>query len=248
MRKRTITAGICAAILLLFGLNLMLWAQTRKARQEASELREISAIIPQQEATIMAQKEELAQLKAQPQRVRQPDLTALGNAALDAMEEAEQLARALEKAERRLLETNPNDRNVLLRQHMRELVASAKNNLSPPPVMTETDPGKGILGRQIVFPVLLGSDGQTLRENAEVTSMEKDIVSVKFPGGSATYRLSELHPGIAGYLPVDPLLVLPVPQWTAEALRVHQTQNARRDEDLSRLRDMIEGLLPANIP
>jgi len=128
---------------------------------------------------------------------------------------------------------------------MFQVVEAAKNSLPAAPVLTDVGPGRGIQGRQIVFPVLPGPEGQPLRENAEITAVEDDKVFVRFAGGSATYSLQELHPGVAAYLPVDRLLVLPRRQWAAEVLRVHQMQSARRDERLAQLRHAIESRLPA---
>ena len=106
-------------------------------------------------------------------------------------------------------------------------------------------PGQGVQGREIVFPVLPGPDGQVLRENAKVVGIDGDKVSVTFAGGTATYALSELHPGVAAYLPVDPLLVLAKRQWGAEVFRVHQTLQAARDQKIAQLRDAIQAQLPA---
>ena len=114
------------------------------------------------------------------------------------------------------------------------------------PEVTDVGPGQGIQGRKIVFSVLPGPDGQVLRENAEVTGVDGDKISVTFAGGTATYALSELHPGVAAFLPVDPLLALPRRQWGSEAFRVHQTINAERDQKIAQLRDAIQAHLPAD--
>lgn len=103
-------------------------------------------------------------------------------------------------------------------------------------------------GRKIVFPVLPGPDGQELRQNAVVAGVEGDKVSVLFEGGTATYLLSELHPGVAAFLPVDPLLVLPRRQREAETIRVHQLLQAERDQKIAQLRAAIEAHLPAGTP
>jgi len=169
---------------------------------------------------------------------------ALADAALDAMDKAEALSKDLETSSRRLLDNHAGERTTLLRLHMAGVIQGAKDSLPAAPVITDVGPGRGIQGRRIVFPILPGPDGQPLRKNAEVTGIEDNKVSVRFPGGSATYGLDELHPGVAAYLPVDPLLVLPRRQWAGEVIRIHQVRTARREEDLAELRHAIEALLP----
>ena len=73
-------------------------------------------------------------------------------------------------------------------------------------------------------------------------------MSVLFEGGTATYLLSELHPGVAAFLPVDPLLALPRRQRESETIRVYQTQQAERAEKIAQLRAAIEAQLPAAAP
>jgi hypothetical protein len=69
---------------------------------------------------------------------------------------------------------------------MKQVVEAAKNSLPAAPVLTDVGPGRGIQGRQIVFPLLPGPEGQPLRENAEITAVEDDKVFVRFAGDSAT--------------------------------------------------------------
>ena len=84
-----------------------------------------------------------------------------------------------------------------------------------------------------------------MRQNAEVAGIDGDKVSVLFVGGTATYSLSELHPGVAAYLPVDPLLALARQRWGSEVFRVHQTLLAERDQEIAQLRDAVQAHLPA---
>ena len=172
----------------------------------------------------------------------------LAGAALTAMDTADHLAAELIQTTQLLLDASPNERTRLLRQHMKQRVEAAKNSLPAQPAITDVAPDRGIQGRQIIFPLLPSPDGTPLRENAEVTGVEHDRISFRFPGGTASYRLTELHPGVAAFLPVDPLLTLPKAQWTAETKRVQHTRDARRTEDLAALRATIETLLAEESP
>lgn len=196
----------------------------------------------------MAQGAEIERLQdalaAQPRH----DPDALGRAALAAVAEAERLSGELAGVGQRLLENSVEDRTRLLRSHMAKLVQAAKNDLPAAPIITDVGPGQGVQGRKIVFPVLPGPDGQELRKNAVVAGVDGEKVSVLFEGGTATYLLSELHPGVAAYLPVDPLLALPRSQREAETTRVHQTLQAERDQEIAQLRAAIEAQLPAAAP
>jgi hypothetical protein len=245
IRKVAIAVATLLAIVLLFALNLLFWSQNRDLRQQVADLQPLGAALQQAQALSMRQDGELAKLKSDLAAIKLPEPGALSDAALAAIEEAEVLSRELEASSRKLLESSPNERSAILREHMRKLVESSKNGLPAAPVISDAGPGRGVQGRQIVFPVLPGPDGQVLRENAEITGVEDDKVSVKFAGGTATYLLTELHPGVAAYLPVDPLLVLPRKQWGSEVVRVQQTLNAARDEQIKQLREAIQALLPA---
>ena len=196
----------------------------------------------------MAQGAEIQRLQGELAAQPQHDPAALGQAALAAVAETEQLARELDGVGQRLLENSVEDRLRLLRTHMAKVVQAAKNDLPVPPVITDVGPGQGVQGRKIVFPVLPGPDGQELRKNAVVGGVDGEKVSVLFEGGTATYLLSELHPGVAAFLPVDPLLVLPRRQREAETIRVHQLLQAERDQKIAQLRAAIEAHLPAGTP
>lgn len=249
IRKAAVAVLTLLAILLLLVVNFRLWTRGRDWQQQAADLRPLGEALQRAQAIAMQQEGEIIQLKSALAAVKPPEPGALADAALDAIDEAEALARELEATALKLLESSSSERSALLRADMRKRVDAAKNSLPAPPVLAEAGPGRGIQGRQIVFPVLPGPDGQVLRENAEVTGVDDDKVSVKFPGGTATYALTELHPGVAAYLPVDPLLVLPRKQWSAEVVRVQQTLNARRDERLAQLRDAIQAqLVPEETP
>lgn len=245
-RIRKILVAVCTllAIVLLFGANLYFWNHARTLRTQIETLQPLGEALQQAQVISMKQETEIAGLQTALAGVEVNAPDALADAALAAMDAAESLAHELESTSRRFLDNNAGERTALLRAHMRKLVEAAKNSLPAPPIITDAEPGRGIQGRQIIFPILPGPDGQTLRENAEVTGIADDKISVKFPGGTATYALTELHPGVAAYLPVDPLLVLPRKQWNDEVLRVQQTLNAQRDEHLSQLRTAIEDQLP----
>lgn len=244
IRKWIIAGATLLAIVLLFAANLALWNRARTLQREVAELQPLGEALQQAQALSMGQDAEIVRLKTALADVKLPEPGALAVAALAAMDEAEALARELEKTSRDFLTNHAGARTTLLRTHMTALVEASKNSLPAPPILTDAGPGRGIQGRFIVFPILPGPDGQTLRENAEVTGIEDDKVSVKFAGGTATYSLTELHPGVAAYLPVDRLLVLPRKQWYGEVIRVHETLNAQRDERLAQLRSAIQALIP----
>ena len=245
IRKVAVAVLTLLAIVALFAINVRFWLQKRDLQQQVADLQPLGAALQQAQTLSLEQEGEIAALKKALSEVKVPEPGALADAALDAIEEAESLARELEAASRKLLESNANERSALLRDHMRKLVEASKNGLPAAPVITDAGPGRGLQGRQIVFPILPGPDGQILRENAEITGVEDDKVSVKFAGGTATYVLTELHPGVAAFLPVDPLLVLPRKQWGSEVIRVLETLNARRDQQIAQLREAIQAQLPA---
>lgn len=247
IRKIAVAGATLLAILLLFAANLYLASRARALQSDLSDLQRAFGEIVQKGQEI-SHKQDLEISRLKNELAAQPaaeSIDALDNAARAAIEEAESLSAELEKTSRRFLDNSPGERIAILRAHMTQLVAEAKNGLPAPPVVTEVEPGRGVNGRQIVFPVLPGPDGQALRPNAEVTGIEEDKVSVKYPGGTATYALSELHPGVAAFLPVDPLLALSRKLWASEVLRVHQMTSARRDERVAQLRAAIEDALPA---
>lgn len=239
-------AFVFVTLIVLFASTAWFARQTRALREDLADQQ--AAFIEFQEgaqAAALGQEAEIARLRTAVAEARLEASDTLIQAALDAMDEAESLARELEKTSKQFLDNHAGERTALLREHMFQVVEAARNSLPAAPVLTDVGPGRGIQGRQIVFPVLPGPEGQPLRENAEITAVEDDKVFVRFAGGSATYSLQELHPGVAAYLPVDRLLVLPRRQWAAEVLRVHQMQSARRDERLAQLRHAIESRLPA---
>jgi predicted RNA-binding Zn-ribbon protein involved in translation (DUF1610 family) len=245
-RRYVPAIGSLVAVLLLFAANTYFWRQTQALRAQLYEQEEFLDDFRQHaQLAAMQQDAEIEQLKAAVEEARNESSQSLAQAALDAIETAEFLSIELEKTSRRFLDNHAGARTALLREHMGKVVEEAKNGLPAAPVITDVGPGRGIQGRQIVFPVLPGPDRQILRTDAEITAIDEDKVSVRFPGGSATYALTELHPGVAAYLPVDRLLVLPRRQWQAEVLRVHQLQNARRNEQIAELRNAIEARLPA---
>ncbi len=240
IRKMVVAVTTLLAIVLLFAINVYFWTQNRDLHRQLAEWKPLGEALQQAQDRSKSQDEKIVALNTELSAIQMPDITALEEAALDAIEETESLSREIEVLSRKLLESSPAERSTLLRDDMRKRVEAAKNSLPSPPVITDLGPGRGIQGRQIIFPILPGPEGQTLRENAEVTGIANDKVSVKFAGGTASYTLSELHPGVAAFLPVDPLLSLPRKQWNSEVVRVQQTLNAQRDERISKLRAAIQ--------
>lgn len=247
-RKIAVAVLTLMAIVALCAINVVFWLQTQALHAQVVELQPLGAALQQAQAISMQQESEIAALKRELAAIPVPEAGALADAALAAIAEAEALSRELEKTAGRLLETSGFERARLLRADMSNRVEAAKVSLPSAPIITDAGPGRGIRGQIIVFPSLPGPDGQTLRENAEVTGVDDDKVSVKFSGGTATYALTELHPGVAAFLPVDPLLVLPQKQWGAEVFRIQQTLNAKRDQQIAQLREAIEARLPAEKP
>lgn len=248
VRKIAMAVGTLVAIVLLAAANVFFSSRARNLDRELHDTRQALAESVQKDQALIATQDGAIQklsgdLAAAQTKIRGQD--ALAQAALEALETAESLAGELETTTRKLLEKSTDDRGELLRKHMRQRVEASRNSLPAAPVITDTAPGRGIQGRLIVFPVLPGPDGQTLRENAEITGVDGEQVSVKFLGGTASYKLTELHPGVAAFLPVDPLLVLPRSQWNAEVVRIQQTVNAQRDEQLKQLRDAVQAQIPA---
>jgi len=245
IRKTAIATGILVAILLLFGANFYFWNQTKILQNEITEQQKIFSTF-REEAQLLSirQNTEISRLRQAVEKAKAGAISALSTAALDAIDSVDSLATELDATKIRLLKASEADRITLLRSHMRKLVEAAKNDLPTGPIISDAGAGRGIQGQKILFPVLPGLDGQTLRENAEIMGVENEKVSVSFPGGSATYTLTELHPGVAAYLPVDPLLVLPRKQWGPEVIRIQQTLNAQRDQHLAHLRAAIESQLP----
>ena len=197
------------------------------------------------QAAIMHQEREAQRWQQAADDARYAADTALADAALLAIEQAEAIAKELEESNRLLLDASEPARVKLLREHMKQRVDAARNTLPASPVITDVAPERGIQGQQIVFPVLPAPDGSALLENAEITSVQHDKISVLHHGGVASYHISALHPGVAAVLRIDPLTVLPKKQWRAEIKRIQHTQNQRRAEQLAESRQQIEDLLPA---
>ena len=248
IRKIMAATSTLLAILFLFAINVYFWTQNRELHRQLTEWKPIGEALQKAQDQTKTQDEKIEELKTELSAIQMPDITAIENAALAAIEKAESLSREIEGLSRKLLESSPSERNALLRADMSKRVEAAKNSLPSAPVITDVGPGRGIQGRQIVFPILPGPDGQTLRENAEVTGIADDTVSVKFAGGTASYLLTELHPGVAAFLPVDPLLSLPRKQWNSEVVRVQQTLNAQRDEQIMQLRADIQAHIVEQVP
>lgn len=246
IRKTVIAAGILLSILLLLGINIHLWLQGNALQKDLEDQQKgFITLSEKAHGLSMKQEAEINRLTLAVEEARLSTESALSSSALDAMDQADDLATELGAVKIRLLEASTAYRMTLLRTHMRKLVEAAKNSLPSGPIISDAGAGRGINGQKIIFPILPGPDGQTLRENAAIMGVEEDKVSVSFPGGSATYTLSELHPGVAAYLPVDPVLVLPRKQWGPEVIRIQQMLNAQLDEHLAHLRTAVETLLSA---
>lgn len=238
-------AIVLLIVLAQFAATFRFARQTRKLNRDLAESQQVFAEFQEgAQAAAMRQDAEIERLKREIIKAREQAAGDLTDAALNAIEAAEAFAAEVEQSNRQLLEQSTAARTAFLREHMVQVVEAAKNSLPAAPILTDLGPGRGIQGRQIIFPILPGPEGQPLREQAEATSVTGDKVSFRFPEGGATYLLSELHPGVAYYLPVDPLLALPRKQWTAEIKRVQHLHNARREERLAQLRQAIEDLLP----
>lgn len=184
---------------------------------------------------------EQLELRLAAQQIQQKDKTqdridAVEDRARAILDLATTYLRALDDAENRLIENSKRDQEAIVRADVRERLEEAKAALPAAPEFGDAEAGRGLQnsGRTLLFPALVGAKGQTLRENAEITGIDGDQVSVRFGGGTATYRLSELHPGIVAYLPaVDPVLLVPPVQRKAEAIRLHQLEAARRADELA---------------
>ena len=245
IRKIVIAGSTLLAILLLFGTNVLLWRQARSLQRQLADQQAALQDFGVQAQTLSLQQEgEIARLRQSVQEARRSSNADLAQAALNTLDFLESLSRELETTSRSYLDNNASARTALLRDHMNGVVEAAKNSLPAAPVITDVGPGRGIQGRQIVFPVLPNPDGQPLRENAEVTGIDEDKISFRFAEGGATYALTELHPGVAAYLPVDRLLALPRRQWANEVIRIHQMKSARRDQQIAEMRRAIEAHLP----
>ncbi|MBP8656663.1 MAG: hypothetical protein KBI43_09520 [Kiritimatiellae bacterium] len=243
IRKITMAAITLVALVVLCLNNIYLWQRGNRLRQEVANLQPLQVALQQAQEISMQQETEISRLQGQLKSIKVPDMTAWHEAAQAAVNEAELLARELEDTSRRLLDSSADERTALLRRYMAKEIAAAKDGLPAQPIIKDVNPGQGINGRQIIFPILPGPEGQVLRENAEIIAIDGDKVSVKHSGGVHTYSLSELHRGVAAFLPIDPLLVLPRNQRNATILHVHQTQNAIRDQKIKQLRETVDELL-----
>jgi predicted RNA-binding Zn-ribbon protein involved in translation (DUF1610 family) len=247
IRKAVLAFSTLAAVAALFAANAFFYSQLSALRKEKAGL-EAAFDRFRQDAQVLAmdQDAEVQRLSALVGASPAAPSVDLAQVALDAVEEAEALSRELEKSSRLLMDNVEGARRGMLRGHMFKLVESAKNGLPSQPTITDVEPGQGIQGRRIVFPVLPGRDGRILSKDAEITGVSEDKVSVRFAGGGATYSLTELHPGVAAFLPVDRLLVLPRRQWLGESIRLHELQTAQRDERIAQLRAAVESEWPGD--
>ena len=243
-RRHARTLAEVALLVILVALAGWFFKRGSSATSRAEAAEDKVASLQQQldETTALMQ----ARLAARDMQHR--DKTRDGAAVLDNLlhrlsAQSAQYLKALDSAETRLIENSKRDQEIIVRAAMKDRLEDARLSLAQPPVEQDAEAGRGLLNRgtTLTFPVLLGADGQPLRENAEITGIDGDQVSVRFAGGSATYRLKDLHPGVVAWLPaVDPLLLVPPPQRKAEALRLHQQRAAARAEELAAIEHEID--------
>jgi hypothetical protein len=244
LRRHARTIAEAALLVVLAALAGWLFKRGHDAASRAGRAETEAASLQQQldETTALMQ----ARLAARDMQHR--DKARDGIAVLDDLvrrlaDQSGRYLKDLDSAETRLLENSKHDQEKIVRAAMKERLEDARLALPQPPVEQDAEAGRGLLNRgtTLTFPVLLGADGQPLRENAEVTGIDGDQVSVRFSGGSATYRLKDLHPGVVAWLPaVDPLLLVPPPQRKAEALRLHRQRAAARAEELAAIEHEID--------
>lgn len=220
-------------------------AHSSKARAEAAEA-EVASLRDQLEEANDRIEVQLQTQKIQHRSETREQMDALDNVTHRLLDQANAYLRALDDAERRLVESSKHEQEILVRADMKERLEEAKEALPQPPVFGDAEAGRGLQnsGRTLVFPILLGANGKPLRENAEIMAVNGDEVSVRFDGGGATYRLAELHPGVAAYLPsVDPVLLVPPVRRKPEALRLHQLRCTRRAEELAAIGQELDAAL-----
>lgn len=242
---KTIVLGIAAILVVAAAAWGVHANRTATARAEAAET-EVASLRDQLEEAADRLEVQLQTQKIQQRSNTREQLDALDNVTHRLLDQANAYLRALDEAERRLVESNKHEQEILVRADMKERLEEAKDALPLPPVFGDAEAGRGLQnsGHTLVFPVLLGANGKPLRENAEITSINGDEVSVRFEGGGATYRLAELHPGVAAYLPaVDPVLLVPPVRRKPEALRLHKLRCARRAEELAAIGQELDAAL-----
>lgn len=246
-RVRTIAAIAGAVLLAAAAAWGFVAAHSASARAEDAEA-EAASLRDQLDEANDRIEVQLQTQQIQHRSETREQMDALDTLARRIFDQATANLRALDDTERRLIEESRRDQDSIVRADIKARLEDARDVLPQPPVMDDAEAGRGLQnsGSTLVFPVLLGANGQPLRENAEITSIEGDQVSVRFDGGTASYRLYELHPGVVSYLPaVDPLLLVPPAKRKAEALRLHQLQCARRAEKFAKLGDELDAAIYA---
>jgi type II secretory pathway pseudopilin PulG len=246
-RVRTIVAIAVAVLLAAAAAWGFVSSRSAKARAEAAEA-EAASLRDQLDEANDRIEVQLQTQQIQHRSETREQMDALDTLARRIFDQATANLRALDDTERRLIEESRRDQDSIVRADIKARLEDARDALPQAPVMGDAEAGRGLQnsGSTLVFPVLLGANGKPLRENAEITAIEGDQVSVRFGGGTASYRLYELHPGVVSYLPaVDPLLLVPPAKRKAEALRLHQLQCARRAEEFAKLGDELDAALHA---
>lgn len=151
---------------------------------------------------------------------------------------AKSLSARLAKTEESLFSGNASERDKFLRGVLRARLADPANALPVPPVVSDTEAGKGFResGRSYLFPELLDRDGKVLRANATATSVNGDHLSVTFPGGAESYPFPKLHPGVLAALPdVDPILSVPPKARAEEVRKALRAETEERNADIANL-------------
>lgn len=151
---------------------------------------------------------------------------------------AKSLSDRLAKSEEALFSGNASARDSFLRAKLRARLADPANALPVPPVVSDTEAGKGFreTGRVYLFPELPDRDGKVLRTNATATAVDGDHLSVSFPGGAESYPFPRLHPGVLAALPdVDPLLSVPAKARAEEARKALRAETEDRNAQISNL-------------
>ena len=244
--RRRILLGLRAAALVVLGFVLGLLvsfpASRSTAATNAPEANAPDAPAPDTPAIaaapspeLLAARDDLAAARKNLSRAReQADLFAQNGRELASL--AKSLSDRLAKSDEALFSGNPSARDAFLRAKLRARLADPANALPVPPVVSDTEAGKGFResGRSYLFPELLDRDGKVLRANATATAVDGDHLSVTFPGGAESYPFPRLHPGVIAALPdVDPLLSVPQKARAEEARKALRAETEERNAQIS---------------
>lgn len=150
----------------------------------------------------------------------------------------------LDVLEDKLLKASREETMAVLRTDLGQQARMKKEEI-PAPQFTDAEPGKGFQGKNILFPELRSPAGKVLLKDAEPLSYVDGLLTFKTDKSTVGYKVSELHPGVigwlAGYLPVDPLLGIPERNWAREAQRILATRAELRKTELNTLHQALFG-------